>query len=155
MSRECGSETRNGGTCRRKVRGEEGTLCPLHSSRTEEQCSICLGALNGPCKTLPCGHVYHRRCISQWSRTGHHTCPYCREPFGEERTEYRVTVTIENIRTGQNYTQFSNVFPEMIRQLGIVNPNSIMTEVVLDVDSQTSLREVLNDLGIFGETGLF
>ncbi len=155
MSHECGAETRTGGTCRRKVRGEEGARCPLHTTRNAEQCSICLGELNGPCKTLPCGHVYHRRCISQWTQTGHHTCPYCREPFGEPQAEYRVTITIENRRTQQNYTHFSNVFPEMIRQLGIVNPNSLMTEVVLDVNSQESLREVLNDLGISEGTGLF
>lgn len=155
MSHECGAETLNGGSCRRKVRGEEGNRCPFHTTRNEEQCSICLSDLTGPCKTLPCGHVYHRRCISQWSRTGHHTCPYCREPFEEPPQQYRVTVTIENLRTQQNYTYHSNVFPEMIRQLGIVNPNSLMTEVVLDVDSQISLREVLNDLGVSVGTELF
>lgn len=149
MSHECGAQTQTGGTCKRKVRGEEGTRCPLHQTRRgDEQCSICLGNLDGPCKTLPCGHVFHRRCILNWSRTGHHTCPYCRQPFGEPQPEYKVTITIENVRTMQTSHHVSNVIPRLVQELGILTPNSVLTEIFLDVESRETLNEVLHDLGI-------
>ncbi len=30
---------------------------------------------------LPCGHVFHTKCIKDWGKTGNHTCPECRTPF--------------------------------------------------------------------------
>lgn len=147
-SHECGATTRNGGTCKRKVRGEEGVRCPLHQTGNTDQCSICLSELNGPCKTLPCGHVFHRRCILNWKQTGHHTCPYCRHPFGEPQPEYRVSITIENVRTQETINRVSNVIPQIVQDMGILTPNAMLTEIFLDVNSRTTLNELLHDLGI-------
>ncbi len=150
MSHECGAPTHSGTPCKRKVRGEVGARCPLHQTRGDdsEQCSICLSNLDGPCKTLPCGHVFHRRCILNWNRTGHHTCPYCRQPFGEPPPEYKVTITIENTRTMTMSQHVSNVIPRLVEELGVLTPNSVLTEIFLDVDSRATLNEVLHDLGI-------
>mgnify|MGYP000694539940 CR=1 FL=1 len=30
---------------------------------------------------LPCGHLYHTKCIKDWAKTGNHTCPECRTFF--------------------------------------------------------------------------
>jgi hypothetical protein len=149
MSHECGATTQSGNTCRRKVRGAEGVKCPLHIERTDdEQCSICLNKLEGACKTLPCGHVFHRRCILQWKRTGHHTCPYCREPFDQPAPTYRITVTVENTHTQRTFTHVSNVIPNLIQQMNIITPDALLTDIVLDITDHEALAEVLADLGI-------
>ena len=49
----------------------------------DEKCSICLSYLNCTPRTkvvaqLPCGHMFHPKCIKQWSRP---TCPLCRHCF--------------------------------------------------------------------------
>ena len=150
MSHECGAPTQAGGTCKRRVRGEDGTRCPIHQPHNNDgdTCSVCLSNLEGPCKTLPCGHVFHRRCILEWSRTGHHTCPYCRQPFGDPPPEYKVTITIENTRNRQTFTHVSNTIPQLVNDMGIITPNSVLTEIFLDVESRMTLDEVLHDLGI-------
>lgn len=53
----------------------------------DEQCSICLSYLNATPRTkvvaqLPCGHMFHPKCIKQWSRP---TCPLCRYCFFFQR----------------------------------------------------------------------
>lgn len=147
MSHECGAPTQSGNTCKRKVRGEG--RCSLHQERPDdEQCSICLSKLDGACKTLPCGHVFHRRCILQWKRTGHHTCPYCREPFTTAPPNYRVTITVENMTNQASFTQISNTLPQLVERLNIVTPEALLTDIVLDVATQRALDEVLADLGI-------
>lgn len=147
MSHECGAPTQSGNTCKRLVRGEG--RCTIHKERTDdEQCSICLSKLEGACKTLPCGHVFHRRCILQWKRTGHHTCPYCREPFTEPQPNYRITITVENVNNQTFFTHTSNTIPELINRLNILTPESLLTDIVLDVTTQRALDEVLADLGV-------
>jgi len=32
---------------------------------------------------LPCGHLFHRLCITEWTRKGNVSCPLCRGPTGE------------------------------------------------------------------------
>ncbi len=146
MSHECGAQTQSGGICKRRVRGDHGK-CPLHRENTE-QCSICLNNLEGACKTLPCGHVFHRRCILQWKRTGHHTCPYCREPFTEPPPNYRITITVENLTTQEAFTRTSNVLPNLVQRLNVITPDAMFTDIVLDVNTREALDEVLADLGI-------
>lgn len=145
MSRECGAQTQSGNMCKRRVLGEG--KCPLHRENTE-QCSICLNNLEGACKTLPCGHVYHRRCILQWKRTGHHTCPYCREPFTEPPPNYRITITVENLTLQESFTRTSNVLPNLVQRLNVLTPDAMFTDIVLDVNTRAALDEVLTDLGI-------
>ena len=46
------------------------------------ECSICLSQLN-ECKdddvvSIKCGHLFHKRCILQWTCTGKVICPLCR-----------------------------------------------------------------------------
>lgn len=146
MSHECGALTQSGNTCRRLVRGEG--RCNLHRENPDEQCSICLGNLEGACKTLPCGHVFHRRCILQWKRTGHHTCPYCREPFMEPQPNYRITITVENLTNQETFTNTSNVIPDLIQRLNVLTPDAMFTDIILDVNTREALIEVLADLGL-------
>lgn len=49
----------------------------------DEKCSICLSYLNNTVQTkvvtqLPCSHMFHPKCIKQWSRP---SCPLCRHCF--------------------------------------------------------------------------
>lgn len=149
---ECGAPTLNGSVCKRKVR--EGR-CFLHSTTSDEQCSICLSNLVGACKTLPCNHCFHRRCIIAWKNRGNHTCPMCRAPFAEPQPQYRVTITVENVSSQLVRVFTSNVIPELVREMGIITPESLLTEVFMDVNTNDALNEVLADLGIQNVHDLF
>ena len=69
-------------TVRRPTRAD-GTSCPAEE---ETACSICLDGLHRagsvacrqPVCALPCGHQFHRQCITQALRQGHGCCPNCR-----------------------------------------------------------------------------
>ena len=41
-------------------------------------CSICLGDLDRRISALPCGHCFHRHCLSDVFPM---KCPFCRKPF--------------------------------------------------------------------------
>jgi len=90
-----------------------GDSCPPASSRAIESlplisiaredledennrsCCICFGdhQLGEKVTRLPCGHIFHRQCVSEWLQK-HCTCPFCRweletndESFNEGRLE--------------------------------------------------------------------
>ena len=42
-----------------------------------EECCICMDKGNNSWSMLPCGHKFHRECISMWLRSNQ-TCPICR-----------------------------------------------------------------------------
>lgn len=51
-----------------------------------EDCAVCLNAIdpNARVAVLPCGHVFHWRCIQRWAhirQVNARLCPYCREPY--------------------------------------------------------------------------
>lgn len=44
-----------------------------------DNCTICLSPTDNQSHTVEgCGHTFHVRCIVQWYRSGHDTCPNCR-----------------------------------------------------------------------------
>ena len=54
---------------------------PLNAAEMKDcECSVCLDAFSASslraCK-LPCGHIFHRRCITEWLRVDVR-CPNCR-----------------------------------------------------------------------------
>ena len=144
---ECGATTHSGSLCKRKVKNEN-ERCWYHKESTDPQntCSVCLTELTGPCKKLPCQHEFHRRCINQWKDRGNNTCPYCRAVFAENVPQFKVTVTIENLRA-----QTTRVFrplevPQLVRDF--LTPDAHMTEIRIDVEYDESLGILMNDLGI-------
>jgi hypothetical protein len=59
------------------------------SEKEEKVCSICLDPLDSDCCTTPCGHQFHRGCITHWfqhSPTGN-TCPLCKAYVAVRRIE--------------------------------------------------------------------
>ena len=138
---ECGAPRARGLTCRNNV--TEGR-CHLHREDGPE-CAVCLTALSGACKSLPCGHSFHRRCINQWRYRGNHTCPMCRASFAPAPPEFRVTVTVQAVnREPRVYN--SNTVPEIFRN--IITPDVDMTEIFVDVHTQETLNAILADMGI-------
>ena len=66
---------------------------PFRSAETEQakpgqwhqhECSVCMEALEegDVCAELPCGHVFHRECVTEWLAL-RPSCPICREDTGE------------------------------------------------------------------------
>ena len=58
------------------------------------ECCICLEPMvhsrRTPLKMMPCGHLYHQRCIRDWLRTENQIpCPHC----GYDRIDYSRRIT--------------------------------------------------------------
>jgi len=74
------------------------------------ECPICndLGTAdgadvsNGLCMVANCGHVFHRRCLTQWKNQalGRSSCPSCRQPCVKEWPLFGATVAEEASRSG-------------------------------------------------------
>lgn len=140
----CGAMTLAGTACRR--RGNPRCHFHTESATPENTCSVCLAELTGPCKMLPCQHEFHRRCINQWKHRGNNTCPYCRAEFAEPQPQFKVTVSVENVRRGSTQAFTIPNIPDLIRDF--VSNDAFMTEVRFDVDTEESLRAILGDFGI-------
>ena len=59
------------------------------NGQEESMCSICLNDYEDDkmCSTLPCGHVFHRECITCWLRSGRMAgaeCPLCKAERASE-----------------------------------------------------------------------
>lgn len=144
MACVCGSITSSGTPCRRKVKNV-GDHCHDHHT-SNNTCAVCLSELSGACKTLPCNHEFHRRCINQWKVRGNNTCPYCRAEFTDPILQYKITITVENIRDQSTRVFTPPGIPSLIRDL--ITPDVDFTEIVIDVDTDESLRAILSDLGM-------
>lgn len=143
----CGTITRSGEPCKRKVR--DGRKCHFHaeSENPENTCSVCLSELTGPCKKLPCNHEFHRRCILEWKNRGNNTCPYCRAVFADPPPQYRLTVTIENIHNQSRAPAYvDETIPDVL--LDLIDPNALTTEIRFDVNSDEALHAILDDFGL-------
>lgn len=62
-------------------------------------CSICISGYHedGTCSMLPCGHIFHRKCIDQWlqsGRTASGDCPMCKEPILQGALQEEVNSTL-------------------------------------------------------------
>lgn len=151
---QCGHLTILGTACRKTVR-EDGLRCFLHTeTQNSNECPICLHDSTGPCKILPCGHEFHRRCILQWKRGGHHTCPVCRQPFMEPSPQFKITLIVENVRRQQTREFQLADIPQFIRDMNIITDDAHRTEVFIDVDSAEAMRAVLDDLQIQNQQDL-
>lgn len=146
---QCGHLTALGTACRKTVR-QEGCRCFLHTDAQDStsECPICLHDSSGPCKTLPCGHEFHRRCILQWKRGGHHTCPVCRQPFMEPSPHFKITLIVENVRRQQTREFQLDHIPQFIQDMNIITDDADRTEIFIDVNSDEAMRAVLDDLQI-------
>lgn len=71
------------------VRGEQALKSwwtSLMHIESDEICPICQDEL--AIKTIvetPCNHFFHRECLEGWLANDQHTCPMCRENFGDWR----------------------------------------------------------------------
>lgn len=149
---ECGAPTASGVGCRRRVR-KEGDKCPCHAT-VGDQCPVCMVDMTRQqSRELPCGHIFHTRCIDRWKRTNR-TCPMCREPF--DQPEFRVTITIQCVRTGEtgidqyltnNVASMQEAFGLNTRDL-VENVRRTTYNIDFDTEFGQVLDEVLRELGV-------
>lgn len=52
-----------------------------------ENCTICLDAMNDKIILLPCKHYFHPECIKKWLREYNYKCPICRTESGDHETK--------------------------------------------------------------------
>lgn len=115
-------------------------------------CSICLNSIRKTRSTteLPCGHLYHKKCIAGWEERGNDTCPLCRRNMSNNN--FKVTLKIENLRIGRNTSINLNYedVQEVLERLGITETelDMVSTDIMFDVEDLQSLQSVLTDLGI-------
>lgn len=144
---ECGAMTQSGTPCKRKVKTQnERCWCHVESNDPQNTCSVCLSELTGACKKLPCQHEFHRRCINQWKSRGNNTCPYCRAVFAESVPNFKVTVTVENVRAHTTRVFRPIEIPQLVRDF--LTPDAHVTEIIIDVEDEESLEILMNDLQI-------
>ncbi|KAJ6436785.1 DDE superfamily endonuclease, CENP-B-like protein [Purpureocillium lavendulum] len=67
----------------------------------DEECSICFEAfVTGQIQCLPCGHVFHERCLVRCNSRAN-DCPHCRQRHGKDATW---TVGALNLQSGRKGT---------------------------------------------------
>ncbi|MBT97213.1 MAG: hypothetical protein CL902_01115 [Dehalococcoidia bacterium] len=84
LEQQCRAIRPNGKLCRKtRLKGKES--CDIHCPDRMQiiSCSICLNNKLAPVRVLPCGHRFHKTCISKWS-VQDTTCPLCRMDFMDQ-----------------------------------------------------------------------
>ena len=115
-------------------------------------CAICLNSIRKTRSTLelPCGHLYHKKCIAGWEERGNDTCPLCRRNMSNNN--FKVTLKIENLRIDRNTSINLNYedVQGVLERLGITENelDMVSTDIMFNVEDLQSLQSVLADLGI-------
>jgi len=115
-------------------------------------CSICLNPIRKTRSTeeLPCGHLYHKKCIGMWEERGNETCPLCRKNIN--KNEFRITLHIENLRT--DIQSEINIDIDRIRRildhldLNLEDIENFSSDIIFDAADLESLESILSDFGI-------
>lgn len=92
----------------------------LGAACATDQCSVCLADLEAgeECRSLPCGHVYHRCCIDSWLRT-RSVCPLCRVQVRGSR-QYEMTA--------HDWSQWSRVPPAAVAAAMAAARNNLVSQ---------------------------
>lgn len=144
MSR-CSAITKKGEQC--KLVATDGGCCKLHM--TQGDCVICMESMTRrTCKTIPCGHKFHTKCIDRWKER-QNTCPTCRRYFDCSR--FKVTLTIEDTRIPSviSNTVDSNVVNTLIPNInsGAITFENRTSDMTFDISEMDELEQLLADLG--------
>jgi hypothetical protein len=115
-------------------------------------CSICLNPVRKTRNTheLPCGHLYHKKCINEWEERGNETCPLCRK--NTNTNNFRVTLQIENLRNSNTSTVNVDIerVHTLLEHLGInlEDMDGFSSDIVFDAEDLEGLQSILADFGI-------
>jgi hypothetical protein len=119
-----------------------------------DECTVCLCpvARTRQSQALPCGHLFHKSCISRWTQVGTETCPTCRLDIA--KPEYKITIHIENLKNKQRINlENQEVNQELVSFLAQFIPNResfTTTQLELSTHSLEEFHEIMSDFGILG-----
>ena len=121
--------------------------CKIHM--THGECVICMESITRRArKTLPCGHVFHTKCLDTWKKR-QNTCPTCRRYFDCSR--FKVTINIEDTQTmiTSSTTLESNIVNLLIPNIdsNTLRFENVTSELVFDIAEMDELEQFLADLG--------
>ena len=124
------------------------------------ECSICLNTIRATrtTKELVCGHTYHGACIDSWILSGGRSCPLCRNHIPSVETLYKMTITIENLSTGQVEARdivAQNAIRAVIEELELIEPFE-QAEILFPTTSNIqNLESVARDFGFHIDPSVF
>lgn len=116
---------------------------PLPSLMTE--CSICLMSVSPECGILDCEHVFCWKCISDWIRSDHHSCPTCRKECTKVRKFYRSFPTGEvlTVAVPPPSVPLDSPVPEEEDDAEVVaSVQELVFECLLECPSSSEISEV-------------
>ncbi|KAI3629999.1 hypothetical protein MIR68_011434 [Amoeboaphelidium protococcarum] len=81
---------------KKKIVASPSAVSALHvidldqiSANASSDCPICMDALkSSTAVALPCGHIYHQSCVSQWLLNHSNQCCMCRYELDTEDSQY-------------------------------------------------------------------
>ena len=96
------------------------------------ECSICLTEISNEQDTilLPCGHMFHDKCIVQWLKI-HNTCPLCRYEIQSNDENYEKERNKRNQQREEHIRRNST-----IRPVDLNNPESINDALNRNINMQ-------------------
>lgn len=69
---------------RKNILVQQNLTMPTDACHCGELCSICYDEMDGKAEAqLPCGHRFHRACLTKWLIRGSLRCPLCNHEIGE------------------------------------------------------------------------
>ena len=109
------------------------------------ECSICQEPCQEDscdCSTLPCGHVFHSKCLVPWLWDGHRSCPNCRfeaDSGDDEEGEANLARLIQELR--QVRAQRTQTLRQNLRRARAADPpRSLLRHARMRAKMMESMR---------------
>ncbi|XP_070503449.1 E3 ubiquitin-protein ligase TRAIP [Chironomus tepperi] len=108
-------------------------------------CSICISKICEHQNTisLPCGHLFHKKCAMDWYRSGlHNNCAYCRQSFDIRDVREHTLTFVECSKTRNLQEKINKLKMEKRSKTSQTQQNQLNEQLTQD---NFRIRTALND----------